>query len=49
MDIKKLSKDIASALEDHALIAWDQQNTTAQIVHSFVNEFIKKEIREFYD
>ncbi len=49
MDIKKLSKDIASALEDHALIAWDQQGKTAEIVSSFVNEFIKREIREFYD
>jgi len=49
MDIDTLAKDIASALEDHALIHWEQQGKTAEIVRSFINEHIKKIVREFYD
>lgn len=49
MDTETLARDIASALEDHALIHWEQQGKTAQIVRSFLNEHIKRMVKEFYD
>jgi hypothetical protein len=49
MDIDTLSKDIAAALEDHALLHWEQQPKAAQIIRSFVNDYIKKVVRDFYD
>ena len=49
MDVNKLAEDIAFALEDHKLIHWNQKPKTAEIVKSFVNEHLKKAVKEFYD
>ena len=49
MDFKELSKEIARALEDHKLIAWDQQDKTADIVFAFMKRGIDDIVRDFYD
>ena len=48
-DITHLSQEIASALEDHALIAYTQQKKTSQIVRHFINDYLKEVTKEFFD
>ena len=48
-DVGHLSDVIADALEDHALIPYTQRHTTSQIVKSFVNDYLKEMVKEFYE
>jgi|TARA_R110002012_G_C11668986_1_gene612900 hypothetical protein len=47
-DVKHLSKEIAFALEDHALISYNQQEITSNIIKHYVDEYIKETIKDFY-
>ena len=48
-DVGHLSDEIANALEDHALIAYTQRGKTSEIVKSFINDYLKEMVKEFYD
>jgi hypothetical protein len=48
-NVEHLSDVIADALEDHALIAFTQRSKTSEIVKSFVNDYLKEMVKEFYD
>ena len=48
-DVGHLSDVIADALEDHALIPYTQRIKTSQIIKSFVNDYLKEMVKEFYD
>ena len=49
MDLQKLSKEAACALEDHKLISWDQQEEVAQIINGIMAHGIKNMVKDFYD
>jgi len=48
-NVGHLSDIIADALEDHALIPYTQRQKTSEIVKSFVNDYLKEMVKEFYD
>jgi len=49
MEIKELADNIARALEDHKLIAWEQQSKTSQIVATFVDRYLRDCVKDFFD
>ena len=49
MDLQKLSKDAARALEDHKLILWEEQEKVAQIINGIMAHGIKNMVKDFYD
>lgn len=48
-DIQKLCSEIASSLEDHALIPFSEIDITSKIIEFHIKNYLKKIITDFFD